>query len=42
VTVLERTDQPLAADPPLLREIRGAMVAASRTAAPATVCRMPA
>jgi pyruvate-ferredoxin/flavodoxin oxidoreductase len=26
VTVLERTDQPLAADPPLLREIRGAMV----------------
>jgi pyruvate-ferredoxin/flavodoxin oxidoreductase len=26
VTVLERTDQPLAADPPMLREIRGAMV----------------
>jgi pyruvate-ferredoxin/flavodoxin oxidoreductase len=26
VTVLERTDQPLAADPPMLREIRGAML----------------
>jgi pyruvate-ferredoxin/flavodoxin oxidoreductase len=34
VTVLERVDQPLAADPPLLREIRTAIARAWRTGGP--------
>jgi pyruvate-ferredoxin/flavodoxin oxidoreductase len=42
VTVLERVDQPLAVDPPLLREIRAAMGRRrSRTAAPAAARPLP-